>query len=89
MLDDKPFLLTNWTCIFGIECKKMLDEKKFGLVQISSSTIQHDFFFFYEILDEISALKRIQHFVQYCKFCMLNEMMGTLKSAFNESINYL
>ena len=39
------------------------------------------FFFFYEMLDKIGALKRIQYFVQHRKFCMLNEMWDPFKSA--------
>ena len=48
-------------------------------------TIQHDFFFFYEMLDEIGAFKRIQHFFQHRKFqhCMLDEMFDLLNSAYN------
>ena len=40
------------------------------------------FFFFYEMLDEIGAFERIQHFVQHCKLHMLDEMFDLLKSAF-------
>ena len=36
---------------------------------------------FYEILDEMSAFKRIKHFVQHCKFRMLDEMLDLFKSA--------
>ena len=36
----------------------VLDARKCWMKK--SSTIQHDFFFFYEILDEIGAFKRIQ-----------------------------
>ena len=49
----------------------MLDEK-FAMI----------FFFFYEMLDEIGAFKRIQYFVQHCKFRMLDERLDPLKSAF-------
>ena len=38
------------------------------------------FFFFYEMLDEIDAFKRIQHFVQHRKFRMLDEMLDPFKS---------
>ena len=41
-------------------CTKIL-EKKFVLEQISSPS-NMIFFFFYEMLDEIDAFKRIQHF---------------------------
>ena len=34
------------------------------------------------MLDEIGAFKRIQYFVQHCKFHMLDEMLDLLKSAF-------
>ena len=40
------------------------------------------FFFFYEMLDEIGAFKRTQHFVQHRKFRMLDEMLDPFKSAF-------
>ena len=48
-------------------------------------TIQHDLFFFYEMLDEIGAFKRIQHFFRHRKFqhCMLDEMFDLLNSAYN------
>ena len=34
------------------------------------------FFFSYEVLDEIGAFKRIQHFVQHRKFRMLKQNVG-------------
>ena len=40
------------------------------------------FCFFHEQLDEIGAFKRIQYFVQHCKFHMLDEMLDPLKPAF-------
>ena len=42
------------------------------------------FFFFYELLDEIGAFKRIQYFVQHCRFRMLDEMLVPLKSALTQ-----
>ena len=39
-------------------------------------------FFFYEMLYKIGAFKRIQHFVQYRKFRMLDEMLDAFESAF-------
>ena len=39
------------------------------------------FFYFYEMLDEFGAFKRIQNFVRHCKFCMLDEMLDPFKSA--------
>ena len=42
------------------------------------------FFFFYEMLDEIGAFKRIQHFVQHRKFRMLDEMLDPFKSALRQ-----
>ena len=59
----------------------MLDGK-FILEQISFNTIHHDFIFFYEMLYKIGAFKRIQHFVQYRKFRMLDEMLDAFESAF-------
>ena len=58
----------------------MLDEK-FVLEQILSNIIQHDFFLFYEMLDEIAAFERIQHFVHHSKFRILDEMLDPFKSA--------
>ena len=37
------------------------------------------FFFFYEMLGEIGAIKRIQHFVQLSRFRMLDEMLDPFK----------
>ena len=55
----------------------MLDEK-FILEQISFNTIHHDFIL---LLRHVSTF-RIQHFVQYRKFRMLDEMLDVFKSAF-------
>ena len=79
MLDEKP-VQTNPTCIFDVGCKKMLDEK-FVLKQISSNTIQHDFFLFCEMLDEMGAVKRIQHHIQHFKIRMLDEMLEPFDKA--------
>ena len=44
------------------------------------------FFFFYEMLDEIDAFKRIQHFVHHRKFCHLDEMLDPFKSALRKGV---
>ena len=54
--------------------------EKFVPEQISSNTFQRDYFI-YETLNEIGAFKQTQHFVQYCKFCMVDEMLGPLNPA--------
>ena len=59
----------------------MLDAKKCCMKILEQNTIQHDFLFFYEMLDEIGAFKRIQNFVQHRKFRMLDEMVDPFKSA--------
>ena len=44
------------------------------------------FFFFYEMLDEIYAFQRIQHFVQHGNFRMLYEMFDPFKSALSHIV---
>ena len=61
----------------------MLDEK-FMLKKFLSNIIQHAFSIFHEMLDKTCAFKRIQNFVQYCQFCMLDEISDQFKLAFNE-----
>ena len=59
---------------FGIGCKKMWDEKFFWK-KFHPTPCNMIFFFFYKILNEIGAFKRIKHFVQHRKFRMMDALM--------------
>ena len=61
-----------------LDARKCWIEKKI----CSGTSSNMVFFFFYEMLDEISAFKRIEYSVQHRKFSMLNEMLDPFKSAF-------